>query len=71
MPWAMRVRLDQNATVPVRVSCEKPRSVPMQSQLGSVVVPDQHSVVGFKVLLNFYATGGLKGAKPLQSVNLS
>ena len=38
VPWVMLPRLYHNGYCFVRVSCEKPRSIPMQSHLGSVDV---------------------------------
>ena len=53
-------------TLTYRNSLERPRSVPMQSHLGSVVLCLSTCVVGFKVLRNFYANCG-ESVQPLQS----
>ena len=54
-------------TLTYRNSLERPRSVPMQPYIGSVVLCLINTcVVGFKVLQNFYANCG-KSVQPLQS----
>ena len=54
-------------TLTYRNSLERPRSVPMQPYLGSVVLClISTSVVGFKVLRSFYANCG-ESVQPLQS----
>ena len=54
-------------TLTYRDSLERPRSVPMQPYIGSVVLCLINTcVVGFKVLRNFYANCG-ESVKPLQS----
>ena len=54
-------------TLTYRDSLKKPRSVPMQPYLGSVVLCLINTcVVGFKVLQDFYANCG-ESVKPLQS----
>ena len=56
----------QGPTHTYRDSSERPRSVPMQSHLGSVVLCLASTcVVGFKVLRNFYANCG-ENVQPLQ-----
>ena len=54
-------------TLTYRDSLERPRSVPMQPYLGSVVLClSSTCVVGFKVIRNFYANCG-ESVQPLQS----
>ena len=57
----------QGPTHTYRDSSERPRSVPMQSHLGSVVLCLASTcVVGFKVLWRFYTNCG-ESVQPLQS----
>ena len=54
-------------TLTYRDSLERPRSVPMQPYLGSVVLClISTCMVGFKVFRNFYANCG-ESVQPLQS----
>ena len=54
-------------TLIYRDSLERPRSVPMQPYLGSVVLSLINTcVVGFKVLRDFYVNCG-ESVQPLQS----
>ena len=57
-------------TLTYRDSLERPRSVPMQPYLGSVVLClISTCMVGFKVFRNFYANCG-ESVQPLQNVKL-